>query len=818
MINLPTPLAKVMQSEDLAGLKPFAVLLRNKWYATEESASGIEESDSGSDTGGYFALDTDNPIDISGMIVKPNTLSMTLDVNEVAQYKANNVTLTLYDPFNRFIENTPLSFFPQGYQLYGSQVVVYYGLDETNRTPLFVGVIKELPTHKPEQYQVDLKLISPLELLRDKEAKEFSDKYYGEVLTFKEYDDNNNPIYQTSNTGVGGFYAIYANGQKMFEGVDYELSQINELGLPALVTIVNADLHSAEITADYYCWKTALTVEQIVSGLVALAGYTENTDIRSVVWKTGLVKNIETLDVEFAIGFTKDNLNYNFNWYNVNTWDYIRLSMGFYYTSLQRKSIFPNNFTINFNFKTVRTSPSVNINDYYIIADDVLSASSSASGIQDIRPVNGYMFYIYQSEANQPFKLYLLRYENGTMVSYSLEYEGNYREFGGIQVKNNVIYFFDIEGSLICSSDLFFTPITEGILCKAQNQYIEVSNMIFSPDVSNFIINQDAERYNKAVIRSKVFDKGVDGFWGALSAQFEDLTDLSFQAKYSSSNNNNNNFENWFNIDLEQDVGDDKRYAIFAIEFTNNNVGGTKVLEPYITYYSGGLKLELVNLSNKSVLDALEDFALISGYEFGIDRQGTFFFRPRSQSTTPIYDLDKNEIVKIDNVQKRFNDFFTKLTLTFAERPLEFYANTGARPTPVDRYGVINKEIDKPEIVNYDNPELAQAIGPQLLAIYSNLADIIQLTGKLNLSLELGDVVNVKRNYNLTNPETASDTTKFNNQNTYFRACKITGLNYNFAKRQITYTLRDVSNETNKPQYQFDEFVYDFQVPLGVKE
>ena len=159
MITLPSGLENFMQGKDLSGLKPFAYLFRNKW---------VEESESGEsgDIGSHYELDT-TPIDISALIVKPNTLSMTLDVNEVAQYNANNVTLTLSDTKNYFVEGTPNSYFPEGYQLYGSRVVLYYGTDNTNKTALFTGVIKDLPTYKPEQYQVDLKLVSPLEMLKD---------------------------------------------------------------------------------------------------------------------------------------------------------------------------------------------------------------------------------------------------------------------------------------------------------------------------------------------------------------------------------------------------------------------------------------------------------------------------------------------------------------------------------------------------------------------------------------------------------------------------------------------------------------------------
>ena len=124
MITLPIALEKFMQGQDLTGLKPFALLYRNKWDSVNNT----------------YALDTANPIDISGMILKPNTLSMTLDVNEVAQYNANNVTLSLSDTENRFVEGTPNSYFPAGYQLYGSKVVLYYGITSPiNPYPTQVG-------------------------------------------------------------------------------------------------------------------------------------------------------------------------------------------------------------------------------------------------------------------------------------------------------------------------------------------------------------------------------------------------------------------------------------------------------------------------------------------------------------------------------------------------------------------------------------------------------------------------------------------------------------------------------------------------------
>lgn len=217
-------------------------------------------------------------------------------------------------------------------------------------------------------------------------------------------------------------------------------------------------------------------------------------------------------------------------------------------------------------------------------------------------------------------------------------------------------------------------------------------------------------------------------------------------------------------------------------------------------------------------MQAIEDFALISSYEFGLDRFGDFFFRPRLISNTPIAVLDGKQLVKIGNVQKKMSNFFTKLVLTFGKIPLEFYADQGDKPNSIDRYGVLTKEIDKPQIVNYDNPELAKAIGPQLLEVYSSLKNQISATAKLNLSFDLGDVVNFQRELSLTVNPAFSDYTKYENLNTFYRACKIIGLTYDFSKWQVKYTLQDVSSKNTKPLRDFYQYQTIFPTPLDYKE
>lgn len=771
MITLPVGLNEFMKGQKLDGLKPFALLYRNKWDSVNNK----------------FALE-DTPIDISDLIAKPNTLSMTLDVNEVAQYNANNVTLTLSDTKNYFVEGTPNSYFPEGYQIYGSRIVLYYGTDGVNRTPLFTGVIKELPTHKSENYQVDVKLVSPLEMLKDIEAKDFSDKVTGETLTYKSTDSDGHRIYWTTGTGVGGFDAVYADGTKLFEGVDYETDQLNALGLPAIVTIINSDYYSSTITADYYTWKTGLTVEQIVAGLVGLAGYDTGTeDIRNVVWNNQ-VRSQRALSSKLSLGYRQVANNFNYSGNSVFLGAIVNPRASYY-----RYSKFNNNCKISF----IAPFSKGNKSWLYFLGD-----------FNNSQPYNGIAVSSLQISFSDTAGYVFAKYENGNAITLG-QIEGK-TLYLDITFQNSSI-IINANGAVFSTSRNFtgVGQYNEGLFNQTNNSYSVFSNNTLQD------LETQATIGSEGVIFEQIQKISSSDVWVAFDADLEN-NNSQYNLKYITSNDNINwNFAIQTNI--RSTIGARNEYIQFLLAISSIYEIGD-INNAQVDVLTNELSIQIVNLSGKTVLEALQDFALISGYEFGVDRQGVFFFRPRVASTTPTYILDHNEIVKVDTVKKNLSDFFTKLTLTFAQVPLEFYANTGERPTPVDRYGIINKEIDKPDIVNYDNPELAQAIGPQLLEVYSALPNVIQVTGKLNLALELGDIVSLRRNMNLITPEEYTDYSKYKDLNTYYRACKITGMNYNFSKKQITYTLRDVSNKNTEPQYEFNEYIYEHQLQFGVKE
>ena len=992
MITLPTQLSNFMKGKDLAGLKPFALLYRNKWDSVNNK----------------FALE-DTPIDISALIAKPNTLSMTLDVNEVAQYNANNVTLTLEDKKNYFVEGTPNSYFPEGYQVYGSKVVLYYGLNtpinpyttqvgytvvgsptiteegvvsgfstnnrlvinsnfdptkpyiiqvkfkitssgttgstmvgvstsglfnirydrgtqgvawsmgspgnwsighlmsstvlnfdvdywlqaeftgskyilrlsnngetfteeasleststpnkgtpftlwlgdghtqhwymrgsidlketnikvngeywfngahffwQNNSTPLFTGVIKELPAHKPDKYQVDLKLVSPLEMLKDIEAKDFSDKVTGEVLTLDHTGDNNEEFYLTAQKGVGGITALYANGVKLYEGVDYEVSQLNELNYQAEIEVKNSTVFGQTFTVDYYYWKRGLAIEEIVAGLAGLGGYTGATeDIQPVAWTSAVRSPSTVSNVLGAIGYYESALNeYTFNWHNRygNSWQNTQ-------GTGSRQNSLPQNWDFSFVGRDGRTNDTygVSLGDEYNANTISWQIGQFTYNLGPIGVKNGIAIKFNKYNIGLAYRvgIYSVANNNATLLYEDTKTNVNYDPAISYEVKrrgNTVDIFY--EGNKVAtatvtgSMDYHYQYADVG-----NNSYVRFTDQTWNLYDDNLVLH--GANLTQPCIVTDTLDMTAGGqVWGAVQAELPDNSVYFLNAYFST--DAGATWSGAYSYNLGVNMSRPERYLYYVLGVPDNQAS-FDIKDPSTYFYASTLVLNIVNLSGSTVLEALQDLALISGYEFGVDRQGVFFFRPRLSSTTPVYVLDHSELVKVDSVKKNLSDFFTKLTLTFAQVPLEFYANTGARPTPIDKYGVINKEIDKPDIVNYDNPELAQAIGPQLLEVYSALPNVIQATGKLNLALELADIVSLRRNYNLIADPEGTEFEKYINQQTYYRACKITGLNYNFSKKQITYTLRDVTDSYPNPQPgDLYEFVYDLPIRLGVK-
>jgi hypothetical protein len=676
-----------------------------------------------------------------------------------------------------------------------------------------------MPTFRPEDYQVDIRVISQLELFKNKEAKEFSNSVSKELLA------GTWPNYTTANIGVGNIIKLYAgttadNATELVLGTDYKLDGLNNFTTngQAKIEITNEALQGKNFYADYYFWKSNLKIKDIVDGLLDIMQWPQNKrQVENVIFNTEVPSEISSASPELALGYylqqDGNKNNFIFNWHPTRDGVYNNYYANRNNEDTYRQSVYPQNFEINFALRVddiqqgfisgfhcafalgnTQHSTQIVANGFYIVGIRVFSLDIG-SGIRfELRKItNGSYSTLWKGPNRLPVK--------------SVETNFKIRKVGSewnVYAGNTLIGTWT--ANVLVNIDALFCTTRQALsILDYRVQVLDSEGNATSPQIS------------MPSIYSGQLDKGEGtSVWGAFSAVLENSA-AQYNLSYAVSSDGTS-YSDFAPIDLGVNVNAEQRYLKFLFSLVGSPQNYSNINSVKYYFLSSEFLINFINLDGKTILEAIEDLALISGYEFGIDRNNFFFFRQRISSTTPLKTLTDNEIVKVATAAKNLNNLFTKIKVDFGGTPIEAYAESDIRPTMLDKYGIRTKEIDKPQLLNYDNPELAAVIAPQLLEIFGSLKNQISATAVLDLELDLGDIVSLQRNSPLVVEKGATDKKKYDLTQTFYKACKILGIVYNFAKRQMTYTLLDVSNSNTEPQYDFNEFKYLDPIEFGVRE
>ncbi|WP_424244415.1 hypothetical protein Dip510_001653 [Elusimicrobium posterum] len=273
MIEIPKGLDKVIRANDHGPLKSIVYMYRNKW----DPATAQYEVEA-------------TPTNITKWLTKAANLILQLDLSEINRYDASNITLTFANTKNEFAEDVEGSLFPEGYLLYGSKFEYYVGASDDLKILMYTGTIAEEPTYRTESYEVDIRVVSQLELFKKNECSAFANHVTGEKLT------GTYPNYTTVNIGVGNVLKLYAGTptviqEELILGVDYTLSGLNEMLSPAAIEIINPNLNGKTFYADYYYWKTNLKIHEIVHGLLDIMKIPRTKDMLK---KSFLIRRLKT--------------------------------------------------------------------------------------------------------------------------------------------------------------------------------------------------------------------------------------------------------------------------------------------------------------------------------------------------------------------------------------------------------------------------------------------------------------------------------------------------------------------------------------------
>ncbi|WP_424244383.1 hypothetical protein Dip510_001597 [Elusimicrobium posterum] len=400
MIEIPKGLDKVIRANDHGPLKSIVYMYRNKW----DPATAQYEVEA-------------TPTNITKWLTKAANLILQLDLSEINRYDASNITLTFANTKNEFAEDVEGSLFPEGYLLYGSKFEYYVGASDDLKILMYTGTIAEEPTYRTESYEVDIRVVSQLELFKKNECSAFANHVTGEKLT------GTYPNYTTVNIGVGNVLKLYAGTptviqEELILGVDYTLSGLNEMLSPAAIEIINPNLNGKTFYADYYYWKTNLKIHEIVHGLLDIMKIPQDKRyVEEVIFNTSVKNQFVGTSQAVGLGYYKEGDNdYKFNWFQImnNDWaNYVAPSD----VVANRKNIVPTNFEINFSFKHTRTNAAAfggyGFNGAYAIGDTPHASQMVVNGL--------YVVFLSNTNINGITSMYM-QIREVTNGSYSVRY------------------------------------------------------------------------------------------------------------------------------------------------------------------------------------------------------------------------------------------------------------------------------------------------------------------------------------------------------------------------------------------------------------
>ena len=282
-------------------------------------------------TGSAYVFDT--PVEILDEIIDAGKIMWKLDKEGFNVWSVGNTTLTIRNHRNQWKQNNPKGFFPSGYLLHGSKVVIRAGAqlaDGTFENPyIFTGYITTDPIKGTAEKTAVITLEASMAIFGMFNAEEISNPIIDEQHDYSAPDIVD---YNTINNGVAAVGFVVKRGAtaggaglatEIFPTTGYTIQNQNLKTLPITVTLVSALTDTESLWFTYKYWYQDKTLEWLVAQVCALCGVTSTSitpaifsssaetiwDFNSQAdWNTCTLSNIDTITTpgSFKIGLIDD--------------------------------------------------------------------------------------------------------------------------------------------------------------------------------------------------------------------------------------------------------------------------------------------------------------------------------------------------------------------------------------------------------------------------------------------------------------------------------------------------------------------------------
>jgi len=254
---------------------------------------------------GGFVLEPEFTTLSEGEFKDAGEIVNSLDVPFLNIFKTSAVTLRLNNSDNQWIFSVAApSIFqadeiaPLGYDPFLTEFQIRFGYEIADGTTeylvLFTGVATNY-NFEGNEADVEVTVESNARLLQAADASKVADVFTQESTSPATTDGSNKEFFTTSE-GVGRISIVRVDGVVQIQGVDYQISQLNEAGGPAKITFTSAPATGLSVDTTGLRWKANLTIETLVGLLCDEAGITVAKRIIDPVLFPGGLSGTKTID------------------------------------------------------------------------------------------------------------------------------------------------------------------------------------------------------------------------------------------------------------------------------------------------------------------------------------------------------------------------------------------------------------------------------------------------------------------------------------------------------------------------------------------
>lgn len=634
----------------------------------------------------------------------------------------------------------------------------------------FTGYLTAMPNYRQDDALVDFQVLNRLDFLKTVSAETVSTSVINETPVADPAGQTK--TYRTLNQAVGRFSRItqvFIDGstRNLVEKTDYSLSDLNEYNLGALITLTSALLPGESLRVDYIYWFKGITIDETVRKLLDAAGiYSDMRIIDNVVFENQVRSLINLYAQPFSARFNYV-LNGNIVQYQNNA------NSNTHAIRNQKLEIY--NVGGRFSFRVYSYTPSQALADSGNWVDNYLIISGDT-----------YRFRLNIGRYAQILSIQFFR--NNIQIYSASEFTNTWGINLSMDLSNGVKLYR--EGNLIYNDGSSGVKILE----RMENVTTDHSSTPGAISFSEF----------RTIGGNNLIQSGFEFQQIALPGSATAWSDFLGNV-YQPAGSPSINFritQNGVNSQLTLGKNLTGNTPVI-IGFINSNTKGNNVSfsDLQLRYFQvANIPLDVLNMTNLSVLEALEELAAMCMYQIGFNTDDKFFFTQRT-STGATKELTDKHVLAMTQIQQDIDRLATRVVVGYGNFNKAVDANSEGEPHPnnIDTYGLRLYKISGKQLLPANNVDLAFAVAPTVYKELSVLRLKVEIDIIFDIELELGDFVRVLHNNNLFARSDFTDYIKYKNLGTFFMRCRIEGIKSNFKTRRTTLTLIDFTSPDEIP-------------------